>query len=104
MFAKLWNDESGSIALEYLLLLTIVGLALVVGFSSVANALNVEYTELANAILALDQSYSYAAASTCTGSHGGVTVTESVTSMQYGHSAAVNPTISTQTLNITACP
>ena len=50
MFAKLWNDEAGNIALEYLLLATVVGIALVVGFSNLATALNVEYTELSNAL------------------------------------------------------
>ncbi len=103
MFAKLWNDESGIVALEYLLLATIVGLALVVGFSNLATALNVEYTELSNAIMALDQSYSYEAASGCSGSHGGATVSEAVGSVGYGQSASVTPTVSTALLNL-SCP
>ena len=57
MFAKLWNDEAGVIAVEYLFLVTIVGLGLVVGFSTLEGAINVEYTELSNAILALSQGY-----------------------------------------------
>lgn len=104
MFSKLWNDESGIVALEYLLIMTIVGLALVVGFSSVASALNVEFTELSNAILALDQSYSYDAASSCSGTHGGVTVTEQTTSTNYGQSATPTPTVSTALLNQSGCP
>jgi Flp pilus assembly pilin Flp len=60
MLLKLWNDDAGIVALEYLLLATIVGLGLVVGMSSLSEALNVELTELGNSILALDESYSIA--------------------------------------------
>ncbi len=104
MFAKLWNDEAGNIALEYLLLATVVGIALVVGFSNLATALNVEYTELSNAILALDQSYSYEAASGCSGTHGGVTVTDAIGTVSYGQSAQVTPTVLTGSISITSCP
>ena len=104
MFAKLWNDEAGNVALEYLLLATVVGIALVVGFSSLASALNLEYTELSNAILALDQSYSYEAASSCSGSHGGVTVTDAVSSISYGQSAQITPTVLTANINAGSCP
>ena len=104
MFAKLWNDEAGNIALEYLLLATVVGIALVVGFSNLATALNVEYTELSNAILALDQSYSYEAASGCSGTHGGVTATDAVGSSSYGQSAPVIPVVLTSNISISGCP
>jgi Flp pilus assembly pilin Flp len=66
MMHKLWNDDAGIVALEYLLVATIVGLGLVVGLSAVSEAINVELTELANAILAIDQSYSYAGLSAAT--------------------------------------
>jgi Flp pilus assembly pilin Flp len=56
----LWRDDAGVVALEYLLLATIVGLGLVVGLAAVENALNSELTELANVIMVLDQSYSFA--------------------------------------------
>jgi len=46
MFAKLWKDEAGVISVEYLFLVTIVGLGLVVGFANLEGAINVEYTEL----------------------------------------------------------
>lgn len=104
MFAKLWNDEAGNIALEYLLLATVVGIALVVGFSNLATALNVEYTELSNAILALNQSYSYEAASGCSGTHGGVNATDTVGTSSYGQSAAVTPSAPTANISITSCP
>ena len=59
MMLKLWNDDAGIVALEYLLVATIVGLGLVVGLSNLEIALDNELTELANAITALDQSYSF---------------------------------------------
>ena len=55
----LWQDDGGIVSLEYLLLATIVGLGLVVGLAALNAALTSEYTELSNAVLALDQSYSY---------------------------------------------
>ena len=57
MFRKLWNDDAGVVALEYLFLCTVVGLGMAVGFSAVSDALNSEYCELASAINALDQGY-----------------------------------------------
>jgi Flp pilus assembly pilin Flp len=65
MFAKLWKDEAGVISVEYLFLVTIVGLGLVVGFANLEGAINVEYTELSNAILALSQGYYVSTQSGC---------------------------------------
>jgi Flp pilus assembly pilin Flp len=61
MLLNLWDDDAGIVALEYLLLATIVGLGLVVGMSALSEALNVELTELGNSILALDEGYTIAA-------------------------------------------
>jgi Flp pilus assembly pilin Flp len=71
MFAKLWADDAGIVALEYLLVATIVGLGLVVGLAALEGALNAELTELANAILALSQGYEVATQSTCKGTKQG---------------------------------
>ncbi len=59
LMQQLWQDDAGIVALEYLLVATIVGLGLVVGLSNLEIALDTELTELANAITALDQSYSF---------------------------------------------
>jgi Flp pilus assembly pilin Flp len=59
MMVKLRQDDAGIVALEYLLVATIVGLGLVVGLSNLEIALDNELTELANAITALDQSHSF---------------------------------------------
>jgi Flp pilus assembly pilin Flp len=54
---RLWEDDAGIVALEYLLVATIVGLGMVVGLSALESALNIELTELGNAILAIDEGY-----------------------------------------------
>ena len=60
MLRKLFNDESGVIiSAELALVLTIAVLAMVVGLSEVAVAVNTELNDLSNAIGALNQSYTY---------------------------------------------
>ena len=60
MLMKLWNDEAGLIvSAELALVLTIGVLAMVVGLSEVAVAVNTELNDISNAIGALNQSYSY---------------------------------------------
>ena len=65
MLHKLFRDESGVIiSAELALVLTIAVLAMVVGLSEVAVAVNTELNDLSNAFGALSQSYSF------TGFHG----------------------------------
>lgn len=59
MLKKLWNDEAGVVSLEYLLLATIVGLGLIVGFVALRNSMVSEFNELAGAITTLSQEYSF---------------------------------------------
>ena len=60
MLKKLWNDEAGLIiSAELVLVLTIGVLAMVVGLSEVAVAVNTELNDVSNAIGALNQSYCY---------------------------------------------
>ena len=60
MLNKLFRDESGVIiSAELALVLTIAVLAMVVGLSEVAVAVNTELNDLSNAFGALSQSYSY---------------------------------------------
>ena len=59
MLNKLFCDESGVIiSAELALVLTIAVLAMVVGLSEVAVAVNTELNDISNAIGALNQSYS----------------------------------------------
>ena len=58
MLNKLFNDESGVIiSAELALVLTIAVLAMVVGLSEVAVAVNTELNDISNAIGSLNQSY-----------------------------------------------
>lgn len=60
MLRQLLNDESGVIiSAELVLVLTIAVLAMVVGLSEVAVAVNTELNDVSNAIGALNQSYAY---------------------------------------------
>lgn len=60
MLYKLWNDESGVIiSAELVLVLTVAVLAMIVGLSEVAVAVNTELNDISNAIGALNQSYSF---------------------------------------------
>ncbi len=60
MLMKLFRDENGVIiSAELALVLTIVVIALVVGLSELAVAVNTELNDISNAIGALDQSYAF---------------------------------------------
>ena len=60
MLNKLFSDESGVIiSAELALVLTIAVLAMVVGLSEVAVAVNTELNDISNAIGALSQTYGY---------------------------------------------
>jgi len=105
LFAKMWNDDAGIVAFEYLLVATIVGLSLVVGLSAISVALNSEMTELANAILVLNQSYSVVAQSSCVSAQGGSQNQDAANGINYGHSAFVPLTNNVQVgSNTNACP
>ena len=60
MLNKLFRDESGVIiSAELALVLTIAVLAMVVGLSEVAVAVNTELNDISNAIGSLNQSFGY---------------------------------------------
>ncbi len=60
MIRNLWLDESGFvISAELVLVLTIAVLAMIVGLSEVAVAVNTELNDVSNAIGSLNQSYAY---------------------------------------------
>ena len=60
MLRQLLNDESGVIiSAELVLVLTIAVLAMVVGLSEVAVAVNTELNDVSNAIGALNQSFAF---------------------------------------------
>jgi Flp pilus assembly pilin Flp len=89
LFVKMWKDDAGIVAFEYLLVATIVGLGLVVGLSAVSAGLNAELTELANAILTLNQSYSVVTQSNCQATKIGMGASETPQLLTYNTAAPV---------------
>lgn len=60
MLHALLNDEAGAIvSIEMVLIITIAVLAVIVGWSEVAKAVNTELNDISNAVGALNQSYSF---------------------------------------------
>ncbi len=57
LMSKLWaefaNDEEGTVFVEYLLLLTIVGIGVIAGLATLRGALMSELVDLANAIASI---------------------------------------------------
>src|SRR5262245_16147485 len=98
MFTKFWKDESGIVAIEYLFLATIVGLGLVVGFGNLEQALNSEFSELGNAILALNQGYHVLSQSGCQAFKAGSRADDPAGSVQYGATA-----VGTNNINVSSC-
>jgi Flp pilus assembly pilin Flp len=63
---KLWNDDQGAlIATEWVFVATILVIGLVVGLKAVQSAVVNELEEVASAIGAISQSYSYGGTSGC---------------------------------------
>ena len=51
---RLWSNTQASVFVEYLLLLTLVGIGVIAGLAAVRTALLSELVDLANAILAIN--------------------------------------------------
>jgi len=66
MMLKLWKDDCGAlIATEWVFVATILVLGAITGLVAVRNAVNQELAALANAVLALNTSYSFSGQSFC---------------------------------------
>src|SRR3984893_2427048 len=72
LMSKLWNDDCGALlSMEFLFVATILVIGIIVGLSAVRSAINIELSELANAILALSQGYIISGQSGCCASTDG---------------------------------
>jgi len=66
LWRSLWTDDHGAIiATEFLFFVTIVVIGIITGLAAIRAAVVVELTELANAILALNESFSFGGLSGC---------------------------------------
>lgn len=66
LLVRLWKDDRGVMeAIEFLLTASVVAFGLVVGLTALRNAITAELEELANAILAINFSFSVGGLSGC---------------------------------------
>jgi len=93
LLAKLWADDCGTVTIEYLVLGTFIGLTVVVGVSSLGVAINAELAELANAILAFDQTYSTSGSTTCSAFINGSGGVDQVDNVGFTTSQVTGPSI-----------
>ena len=69
---KLWNDDAGYVyVLEIILAATLLAIGLITGLVALRNAAVSEMHEVANALLQLNQSYSFAGETNCKSSTAG---------------------------------
>jgi Flp pilus assembly pilin Flp len=66
LMSRLWTDDRGVMeAIEFLLTASILAFGLVVGLTALRNAIVTEFEELANAVLAINFSFSVGGLSGC---------------------------------------
>jgi len=66
MFRKLWSDDQGQLlTMEFLFMAVILVIGLVAGWSALREAIKIELTEIANAILALNPGFVISGNSGC---------------------------------------
>jgi Flp pilus assembly pilin Flp len=72
LLSRLWKDDGGAIiAMEWIFVATILVLGAITGLVAVRQAVLAELTDIANAILALNNSYSFSGQSNCESSTAG---------------------------------
>jgi hypothetical protein len=78
LFARLWKDDCGAlIATEWVFVTTILVLGIITGLVAVRQAVITELEDFANAVLSLNQSYSFSGQSNCQSSTAGSAFTDS---------------------------
>jgi hypothetical protein len=99
MIRKLWNDDCGAlIATEWVFVGTILVLGIITGLVAVRQAVISELTEFANAVMALNQSYSFSGQTNCEASTAGSSGSDTTNSINEGSVAA-----STANINQAPC-
>jgi hypothetical protein len=72
LLVRLWDDDAGAlIATEWIFVATILVLGAVTGLVAIRQAVIAELHDIANALLALNQTYSVTGQSNCQSSTGG---------------------------------
>jgi len=97
LMLKLWNDDCGAlIATEWVFVATILVLGAITGLVAVRQAAISELTEFANAVMALNQSYSFTGQANCQSSTGGSAASDATNSIP---ASSISATASTITQN-----
>src|SRR5205807_9898579 len=72
LMTRLWDDDCGAlIATEWVFVATILVLGIITGLVAVRQAVIAELTDFANAVMALNVSYSFSGQSNCESSTAG---------------------------------
>jgi len=92
---KMWNDDCGStlVTSEILFIFTILVLGTITGLVAVRQALISELTETAQALLALNQSYSFSGQTNCESSTAGSSASDTVDTIHEGSVGASTASI-----------
>ncbi len=81
MMLKLWNDDCGIlIQVELIFVLTILVIGTVTGLVALRQAVITELSETANAIMSLNQSFSFSGQSNCESSTAGSAASDATSS------------------------
>jgi hypothetical protein len=92
MMLRLWKDDCGAlIATEWVFVVTILVLGSITGLVMVRQAVLAELQDVANALMALDQSYSFSSQSNCESSTAGSAFFDVTESIQDGGDIALQP-------------
>jgi hypothetical protein len=90
LMVKLYNDDCGAlIASEWVFVATILVLGAITGLVAVRQAVIAELHDYANALVALNQSYSFSGQSNCESSTAGSQFTDSADSIMVASVAAI---------------
>lgn len=96
---KLWADDCGAlIATEWVFVATILILGVITGLVAVRQAVISELTEFAQAVLALNQSFSFSGQTNCESSTAGSSASDTTNTIHEGSVAA-----STASINQNPC-
>ena len=96
MLRNLWNDDCGTglITAEWLFLFTILVLGLISGLVAVRQALISELVESAQALMAVNQSFSFTGQSNCEASTAGSSASDTTNTIGEGSAAPSTAAIS----------
>jgi hypothetical protein len=93
LMLRLWKDDAGAlIATEWVFVATILVLGSITGLVAVRQAILSELQDMAQAIMSLDQGYSFTGQSNCESSTAGSSFTDVFRPMYNGATPPLDPT------------